>query len=88
MKVSVSTIARTVVLAVALANQILTASGMNPIPFAEETVYEFLTAAFTLITAAVAWWKNNSFTAEAIKADEYMKAMKNGEKTDDAENNN
>ncbi|MBR5453096.1 MAG: phage holin [Clostridia bacterium] len=76
MKISASTVARTIVLAIALTNQILTASGINPLPFAEETVYELLTALFTLGAAAVAWWKNNSFTAEAIEADEYMNILK------------
>ena len=79
MKITASTVARTVVLAIALANQILTASGINPLPFAEETVYELLTALFTLGAAAVAWWKNNSFSKEAIKADEYMNELKNRE---------
>lgn len=76
MKVTGATIARTIVLAIALTNQILTASGINPLPFAEETIYELFSALFTLGTAAVAWWKNNSFTAEAIEADEYMKDLK------------
>ena len=76
MKVSASTIARTIVLAIALVNQILTASGVNPLPFAEETIYELFTAIFTLVTSGIAWWKNNSFTAEAIEADAYMKDLK------------
>lgn len=83
MKITASTVARTIVLAIALANQILTASGINPLPFAEETVYELLTALFTLGAAAVAWWKNNSFTEEAIEADEYMNTLKEKKKKEE-----
>ena len=83
MKISASTVARTVVLAIALVNQILTAVGLNPLPFAEETVYELLTAVFTLGAAAVAWWKNNSFTDEAIAADAYMNKLKEKRESED-----
>ena len=87
MKISVSTIARTVVLAIALVNQALSASGKNPLPFMEDTVYELVSIVFTIVSAAVAWWKNNSFTQAAIKADEYMKAIKNGEGDEDVQDN-
>ena len=75
-KVSANTIIRTVVLALTLINQLLTGTGKNPLPFAEDTLYEFLTAAATIAASAWAWWKNNSFTTAAIKADEFMKAAK------------
>ncbi|MBR6558522.1 MAG: phage holin [Clostridia bacterium] len=83
MKISASTVTRTVVLAIALVNQILTAAGLNPLPFAEETVYELLAAVFTLGAAAVAWWKNNSFTDEAIAADAYMNKLKEKRESED-----
>lgn len=78
MKISKETIARTIVLALALVNQILTAFGINPLPFSENTVYEFITLVFTIGASAWAWWKNNSFTNEAIKADEFLKELKGG----------
>lgn len=78
MKISKETIARTIVLALALVNQILTAFGINPLPFSENTVYEFITLVFTIGASAWAWWKNNSFTNEAIKADEFLKELKDG----------
>lgn len=78
MKISKETIARTIVLALAFVNQILTAFGINPLPFSENTVYEFITLVFTIGASAWAWWKNNSFTNEAIKADEFLKELKGG----------
>lgn len=79
MKVETGTIVRTVVLIFALVNQLLTATGKNPLPFSEEEVYQAGTAVITAITAVVAWWKNNSFSKEALKADQYLQSMKAGE---------
>lgn len=76
-KVKVETIVRTIVLAVTLLNQVLTMLGKNPLPFAEEELYTMLTTAATIAATIWAWWKNNSFTPEAIKADEYMHELKN-----------
>ena len=76
MNISKGTIIRTVLLALALINQILTATGHSIIPISDEQVTEFISLGFTVITAVVAWWKNNSFSEAAIKADEYMKGIK------------
>ena len=63
-------IIRSIVLAVALINQIVTLFGANPLPFSDEQVYESVTAIFTAASSLWAWWENNSFTREAIAADE------------------
>ena len=76
-KVKVDTIVRTIVLAVTLINQVLTMFGKNPLPFAEDELYAMLTTAATIAATIWAWWKNNSFTSEAIAADEYMHELKN-----------
>ena len=76
-KVKVETIIRTIVLAITLVNQVLTMLGKNPLPFAEEEIYAFLTTAATIAATIWAWWKNNSFTSEAIQADEYLHELKN-----------
>lgn len=75
-KVDKATIARTVVLIAALINQVLTMAGYNPLPWADEAVYEGVTAVLTVAVSLVAWWKNNSFTQAAIEADEKMKELK------------
>ena len=73
--VSKETIVRTVLLAVALINQILIVLGINQLPFAEEEIYEIIS---TIATACAAlWtWKNNSFTPAAITADECLAEIK------------
>ena len=75
-KITPDTIIRTVILALALINQVLTASGKNPLPFAENEVYELLSLLATIGASLWAWWKNNSFTKPAIEADKYMRHLK------------
>ena len=76
MKISKGTIARTIILALALINQLLTASGHNVINIADEDINTLISTAFTIVSAVAAWWKNNSFTQAAITADEIMKEEK------------
>lgn len=70
------TIIRTVVLVLALINNCLTMSGHSPLPIEDEQITEFLSMMFTVAASLWAWWKNNSFTQSAIKADEYMNTLK------------
>nr|DAI21802.1 MAG TPA: holin [Caudoviricetes sp.]DAR24690.1 MAG TPA: holin [Caudoviricetes sp.] len=76
MKVNKETIARTVVLFVALLNTVLNACGKNPLPFSDDEVYTGVSAVVATVAAVWAWWKNNSFTAAAVKADEVLKIEK------------
>lgn len=75
-KPTASTIARTVILVVALVNQALTMAGKSILPISDEQITEIISLAFTVVSAMVAWWKNNSFTQAAIEADEEMKKLK------------
>lgn len=68
--VSSGTIARTICLVLALVNQVLAMLGMVPVDIAEDTVYQGVSIVFTVVTALVAWWKNNSFSKKAIAADQ------------------
>lgn len=76
MKVSKGTITRTVVLIIALANQLLAAFGKSPLPIDGETATQIISTGFTVVTALIAWWKNNSFSAAALKGDAVMKDEK------------
>ncbi len=78
MKISKGTKARTVVLIVALLNQVLTMSGKNPLPWSDAEVYEAVTTILTVAASLWAWWKNNSFTPEAIECDKIMAEKKAG----------
>ena len=69
------TIARTIVLILALVNQVL----------ADDTIYQLFSLGATVITALIAWWKNNSFTKAAIAGDDTKTAFKLGVENVDAE---
>lgn len=79
MNVSTGTIIRTIVLAIALINAVLTMCGINPLPFSDDEIYEGVSAVVAVVATIVAWWKNNSFTKAAIKADEVLKEEKESE---------
>lgn len=74
--VKADTIARTIVLFIALANQVMMVMGWTPVQIEEESVYTLISTIVTIAAAVWAWWKNNSFTKAAIKADEVLKEEK------------
>ena len=76
MKVKSETIARTVCLIVTLINQALAIAGKEKIPVTENQVYQIVSLLATVGVSLWNWWKNNSFTPAAIKADEFMKKLK------------
>lgn len=78
-KTKASTIARTVILVVALANQILAILGRDTIPLAENDVYQFATIGLTIGSSVWSWWKNNSFTRNAKRADIYLGELRKKE---------
>lgn len=67
-------IIRIAVLAITLANAILTASGKNPIQFDESAVTECLSYIISGAAAVWAWWKNNNVTEKAIERDKNFTA--------------
>ena len=76
MNITSGTIARTIILVLALLNQILTATGHSVINISDESINTLISTGFTIVTAIIAWWKNNSFTQSALKADEVMREEK------------
>ena len=76
MKASKETLIRTIILFVAIANNILTVYGKNPLPISEEELYSTISMIITTAATIWAWWKNNSFTKTAIEADETIKKIK------------
>ena len=75
-QITSGTIARTVILILALVNQVLTATGHSVINISDENVNTLISTGFTIVSALIAWWKNNSFTQAAIMTDEVMKEDK------------
>lgn len=81
MNITSGTLARTIVLGLALVNQILSASGHAVLPIDDAQIETLVSTGWTIGAAVVAWWKNNSFTAAAIAGDKMTKAVKAGDIT-------
>ena len=84
-KISAATVARTACLLLALTNQVLSACGKPVLPIESETVEQLVSAGITTLASLVAWWKNNSVTAEAQAGDVTMKALAELPSTDSPE---
>lgn len=83
LQITSGTIARTAILILALVNQVLTATGHSVINISDDNINTLISTGFTIVSALIAWWKNNSFTQAAIMADEVMKEDKNASGTSD-----
>ena len=87
MEITKSTIARTIILFLALVNQLLSASGHAVIPIEDATVETLVSTCFTVVMAVIAWWKNNSFTKAARIGDFHMRKARREAKEDALFNN-
>lgn len=81
--ISSDTIARTIVLTLALINQILAVAGHSIIAFTDNDIYQLVSLCWTIGASLTAWWKNNSFTWSACQADEWRKSQLEQEKGDE-----
>ena len=79
MKISKGTIVRTVMLVIVILNMILKACGKSIINIDENQVLSVLEYIIEIAIIAVNWWKNNSFTENAKKADKFLKTLKESE---------
>lgn len=75
-KISTGTIVRTLCLVLALVNQLLSAFGKSPLPIDNVQLEQLVTGLITVVAALVNWWENNSFTKEALAADELYKTLR------------
>ena len=75
-KIKTDTIVRTIVLVLALLNQILAIKGKEVLPVTEDEVYQLVSLAVTIGASLWAWWKNNSFTEPALMGDQLKDQLK------------
>lgn len=62
-----------------LLNLILERFGIDVIKTDESTVLAFVEYIIEIAVIVVSWWYNNSFSQKALKAQEYLKALKEEE---------
>lgn len=76
-EISSGTITRTIFLIISLINGAAGIFGFTKLDIDENTIYTVVTGVTTIISAVIAFWKNNSFTKEAIEADRYKENLLN-----------
>lgn len=79
MKITKTTIVRLILVLLVLVNFILERCGIDIIPADESTILMFVETGIEIAILAVGFWKNNSFTEKAIKADEFLRNLKESE---------
>ena len=63
----------------ALAQRVAQATGHAVLPIESAQLEQLVSTGLTVAATLVSWWKNNSFTPEAIEADDYFYKLKSGQ---------
>ena len=79
MEIKKSTIVRAILVVLVIVNIILESCGIDVIPADESFITMFVETVIEIAIIAVSFWKNNSFTPNAIKADKFLKQLKESE---------
>lgn len=74
-KETIKAFIRLLVAAILAFNTVLTAKGLNPIPFDETAFSDIALQIATGLSVLWCWWKNNNITRAAKEAQGYKKAL-------------
>lgn len=77
--ISKGTIVRTIMLVIVIVNLILKACDKPLIDVEEHTLFYWLEVILEIAVIITTFWKNNSFSKAAIRADDFLKKLKNGD---------
>jgi SPP1 family holin len=76
MKISKGTLVRTILIVIVLLNIILEKLGVDVIQADESEIAMLVETIIKIAVIVVGFWKNNSFSEKAIKADEFLKQLR------------
>lgn len=76
MNISKSTIIRTVLMLLVIVNFVLERCGVDIIPADENTVTMWVEFGIEIAVILVGFWKNNSYSPNAIKADKFLAELR------------
>jgi len=76
--IDTGTVARSLILLLALVNQILVSRGIAVLPIRDDQVNALVSILWTVASSVWAWWKNNSVTRFAQAADNHLRDLKSG----------
>ena len=79
MNISKGTIVRTIAILLVIINMVLKHFGLDVINVSENEILTFVETLIEIAVIIVGFWKNNSYSEKAIKADEFLKALKETE---------
>lgn len=74
-----STIVRTILVILVIINFVLEKRGIDIIPTDEYQIAMFVETAIEIAIIVVGFWKNNSYSPKAIKADEFLQNLRESE---------
>lgn len=66
LKIDPATIARTVVLFIALVNAFCALVGWKPLEIDQSIVYNIVSGVAVIVTSIICWWKDNDITQKAL----------------------
>ena len=76
MKITKGTIIRTILTLLVIVNFILERCGIDIIPADESTITMLVESVIEIAVIVVGFWKNNSFSKKAIKADQFLQQLR------------
>lgn len=79
MKISKGTIVRTILMLIVVLNFALERCGVDVIKTDESTVLMLVETVIEIAVVIVGFWKNNSYSEKAIKADKFLKELRESE---------
>lgn len=79
MKITKSTIVRAILIVLVVVNFLLEKCGVDVIPTDESVILMWVEFIIEMAVIVVGFWKNNSFSKKAIKADEFLKQLRESE---------
>ena len=80
-----STIIRSICLLIVLINFVLRSTGHDVLNIDESQIAETIEMIISIMVIVLSWWKNNSFTENAQKADEYLEELRKFDEEDNEE---
>lgn len=76
MKISKGTLVRTIMIVLVIINMALQRLGYDIIDVEEDTILALVETVIEIAVIIVGFWKNNSYSENAIKADEFLRKLK------------
>lgn len=79
MKISKSTIVRTILIVLVIINIVLEKCGIDVIPTDEATILMVVETLIELAVIVVGFWYNNSYSKKALKAQKFLEHLRESE---------